>query len=61
MTFTWAAGFHLVGKKEVFIAFIALIPSMLQKYTSVIPLADKYEKENTEYSNRDLTEQGHIH
>lgn len=54
MTFTWVVGTQLVGKKEVFI-------SLLQKYIPVIPLAAKCEKEKTEYSNRDLTEQGRIH
>lgn len=54
MTFTWVVGTQLVGNKEVFI-------SLLRKYIPAIPLADKCEKEKTEYSSRDLTEQGHIH
>lgn len=50
-----------IGGKEGGFHIPVFYHSRLQKCISVIPLADKYEKENTEYSNRDLTEQGHVH
>lgn len=49
------------GGKEGGFYILVLNPSTLQKHIAVIPLADKYEKENIEYSNRNVTEEGYIH
>lgn len=47
------------GKRNLYISI--LITNRLLKHISIIPSADKYTKENTEHSNRGLTEQGHVH